>query len=100
LDLAVTLPLVPPSYEELLAENAQVKAENVKLRAGLAQALARIAELEARLGMLSQNSGKPPSSDGLAKPAPKSLRKKSGRGPGRPKGRPGATLRQVEDPGL
>lgn len=87
----MTLPLVPPSYEELLAENAE-------LRAGLAQALERIAELEARLGMSSQNSGKPPSSDGLAKPAPKSLRKKSGRGPGRPKGQPGATLRQVEDP--
>jgi transposase len=81
----------PPSYEELAAENARLKT-------GLAQALARIAELEARLGMTSKNSGKPPSSDGLAKPAPKSLRKKSGRGPGRPPGQPGATLRQVEVP--
>lgn len=91
LDFAVTLPPVPPSYEDLLAENAQ-------LRAGLAKALERIGELEARLGMSSRNSGKPPSSDGLAKPAPKSLRKKSGRGPGRPKGQPGTTLRQVEVP--
>jgi len=66
------------------------------LRAVLAQALARVAELEARLGMTSKNSGKPPSSDGLDKPAPKSLRTRSGRGPGRPKGQPGATLRQVE----
>ena len=81
----------PPSYEELAAENAQLKTV-------LAQALARIAELEARLGMTSKNSGKPPSSDGLAKPAPKSLRRKSGRGPGRPPGQPGATLRQVEVP--
>jgi transposase len=81
----------PPSYEELAAENAELKVV-------LAQALARIAELEARLGMTSKNSGKPPSSDGLAKPAPKSLRRKSGRGPGRPKGQPGTTLRQVEDP--
>lgn len=72
--------------------------ENAELKSVLAQALARIAELEARLGMTSRNSGKPPSSDGLAKPAPKSLRKKSGRGPGRPKGQPGATLRQVEVP--
>jgi transposase len=89
----VSLPLVspPPSYEELAAENAQLKT-------GLAQALVRIAELEARLGMTSRNSGKPPSADGLAKPAPKSLRKKSGRGPGRPPGQPGATLRQVEVP--
>jgi transposase len=92
-DLGVSQPSIPPSpsYEELAAENAQLKAV-------VAQALARIAELEARLGMTSQNSGKPPSSDGLAKPAPKSLRKKSGRGPGRPPGQPGATLRQVEVP--
>lgn len=81
----------PPSYEELAAENAQLKTL-------LAQALTRIAELEARLGMTSKNSGKPPSSDGLAKPAPKSLRGKSARGPGRPKGQPGVTLRQVEVP--
>jgi len=89
----VSLPSVPslPSYEELAAENAQLKTV-------LGQALARIAELEARLGMTSKNSGKPPSSDGLAKPAPKSLRQRSGRGPGRPKGQPGTTLRQVEDP--
>src|SRR5690348_16377763 len=46
--------------------------------------------------MTSKNSGKPPSADGLAKPAPKSLRGKTGRGPGRPKGQPGMTLRQVE----
>jgi transposase len=58
----------------------------------------RIGELEARLGMTSKNSGKPPSWDGLAKPAPKSLRGKSGRGPGRPKRQPGVTLRQVDVP--
>jgi transposase len=73
-------------------------AENARLRALLEQALTRIGELEARLGMTSKNSSKPPSSDGLAKPAPKSLRGKSGRGPGRPKGQPGTTLRQVDVP--
>ena len=81
----------PPSYEELLAQNAQ-------LQAGLAAAIGRIEELEARLGMTSKNSSKPPSSDGLGKPAPKSLRKKSNRGPGRPKGQDGRTLSQVDDP--
>jgi transposase len=80
-----------PSYEELVAENAQLKTV-------LAQALARIGELEARLGMTSKNSSMPPSADGLAKPAPKSLRGKSGRGPGRPPGQDGKTLRQVEVP--
>ncbi|MET7860052.1 IS66 family transposase [Streptomyces sp. NPDC005318] len=80
-----------PSYEELAALV-------VELRSGLAQARARIADLEAQLAQNSTNSSKPPSSDGLAKPASKSLRGKSGRGPGRPKGQPGATLRQVEIP--
>jgi transposase len=80
-----------PSYEQLLALNAELAAR-------LEQALARIAELEARLGMSSKNSSKPPSSDGLVKPAPRSLRKKSGRGPGRPAGQPGTTLEQVADP--
>lgn len=81
----------PPSYEELAAENARLKVL-------LEQALTRIGELEARLGTTSKNSGKPPSSDGLAKPAPKSLRGRSGRRPGRPKGQPGTTLRQVDVP--
>jgi transposase len=73
-------------------------AENTQLKALLAEAVGRIAELEARLGMTSKNSSKPPSADGLAKPAPKSLRGKSSRRPGRPPGQPGVTLRQVEVP--
>jgi len=76
----------------------QVLAENVGLARQLAQAVARIEDLEARLGMSSRNSSKPPSSDGLAKPAPRSLRKKSGRGPGRPKGQVGFTLEPVAEP--
>jgi len=72
--------------------------QNTELKVLLGQALARIGELEARLGMTSNNSGKPPSSDGLAKPAPKSLRRKSSRGPGRPKGQPGVTLELVDVP--
>ena len=39
----------------------------------------RIEELEARLKMNSRNSSKPPGSDGLNKPSPKSLRQKRGR---------------------
>jgi transposase len=80
-----------PSYDELAALV-------VGLSGALDRANERIAELEARLGLNSDNSSKPPSSDGLAKPAPRSLRKGGQRKPGRPKGTPGATLAQVERP--
>jgi transposase len=86
-----------PSYEELAAENAALRAEVSELTAVLAQAVARIAELEARLNQNSKNSSRPPSSDSpFVKPAPKSLRGKSSRRPGRPDGQPGVTLSQVE----
>src|SRR5436190_2150915 len=60
---------------------------------------AHIAELERRLGLNSSNSGKPPSSDGLKKPARvSSLRERSGKKPGGQKCHKGETLRQVTDP--
>lgn len=52
---------------------------------------------EARLGRNPGNS-RPPSSQGLDKSAPKSLRKKGQRRPGRPKAHPGSTLEMVADP--
>jgi len=58
----------------------------------------KVSELEGRLKLNSTNSGKPPSSDGLQKPAPKSLREKSARKPGGQPGHPGYTLKQVETP--
>ena len=59
---------------------------------------ARIVELERRLGLNSRNSSKPPSSDGLAKPLPRSLRERSGRKAGKQPGAPGAALSLVDDP--
>jgi transposase len=80
-----------PTYDELAALVVAQAAEIVRLKA-------RIEELEARLNANSRNSSMPPSSDGLAKPAPKSLRRKSGRKPGGQAGHPGSTLAQVTDP--
>jgi transposase len=68
------------------------------LRAQVTALSAEVAELRALLGQNPRNSSKPPSSEGLAKPAPKSLRGRSGRKPGRPKGQPGATLAMTDDP--
>jgi transposase len=86
------------AHELVLAENVGLKVSVADLSEQLTVALARVGELEARLAMSSKNSSKPPSSDGLAKPAPRSLRTRSGNGPGRPKGQPGVTLEQVEVP--
>lgn len=62
-------------------------------RDALIAALAgRVAELEVRLGKNSRNSSRPPSSDGLAKPAPKSLRRSSGRKPRKQQGGQGFRL--------
>ena len=92
-----------PSYAQLLALNVQLKAsyESVLVQLALQQQQilelqALVLELQARLGKNSTNSSKPPSSDGLAKPAPKSLRVPGQRPIGAPKGHPGGTLRQSE----
>ncbi|MGW4464748.1 DUF6444 domain-containing protein [Micromonospora sp. NPDC004704] len=82
--------LPSPSYDDLLAENVVLRAMVADLTARLEKAMGRVAELEARLKQSSSNSSKPPSSDGLAKPSPKSLRPRSGQGPGRPKGQDGS----------
>ena len=76
------------SKEELIALIAALRAENAALKA-------RMAELERRLELNSSNSGKPPSSDGLKKPARvRNLRERSGKKPGGQMGHKGETLRQ------
>jgi transposase len=56
---------------------------------------ATVAELQGRLAQNSQNSSKPPSSDGLNKPKPKSLRTPGLKPTGGQRGHAGHTLKQV-----
>ena len=65
----------------------------------MAAVRAEVAELKRQVGQNSRNSSKPPSSDSpFTKPAPKSLRRRSGRRPGGQPGHPGSTLALVDNP--
>jgi len=87
-----------PTIAELL-ERLALRDELIgQLQAELAAARAELVELRRQLGQDSQNSSKPPSSDGLAKPAPRSQRRRSGRKPGGQGGHPGSRLEQVAAP--
>lgn len=84
---------------------ADLQAENAGLRAIIAEQaklidklMDEVTELKARLAMNSRNSSKPPSSDGYAKPAPKSRRTRSGNKPGKQPGDPGRHLSQRDIP--
>jgi transposase len=79
------------------ARIADLEAENAALRERVELLAARVEELQARLAKDSHNSGKPPSSDGLARKT-KSLRKRSGKKAGGQIGHRGETLRLVATP--
>jgi transposase len=83
--------------EQLTAENAQLRAELRQALALNAQFAARIAELEMRLGQDSQNSSKPPASDGLRR-RPRPPRVRGQKPSGGQIGHEGHALERVTEP--
>jgi len=80
---------------------AELRAANAEQARLIATLQARVVELERRLGKDSSNSSKPPSSDGLGKPARAGRQddeRAERRRPGKQPGAPGAHLAQVAQP--
>jgi transposase len=89
----------------LLAQLGELRAVNAELRHGQLLLVEenrllreRLAELERRLGQNPRNSDRPPSSEGYARPPPRSLRRAGQHRSGGQPGHPGATLRRVAAP--
>jgi transposase/uncharacterized coiled-coil protein SlyX len=82
-------------FAELSALNAQLTQRIAKQAARIEELEDQVANLKRQLGQHSQNSHKPPSSDSFRKPT--NLRKPGGK-KGAPKGHPGHTLHQVDQP--
>jgi len=84
---------------EMLLKQNKEQSETIKeLHRTIDKLNQIIQELTEKLGMNSRNSSKPPSSDGLNKPAPKSLRKPSGKKAGGQKGHTGKHLMTTVEP--
>jgi len=91
-----------PTPDEVRATYQQGEEAVVILVDNLAAVIrvleARVQALEDQLAKNSGNSGKPPSSDGLKKPAPSSLRPTAGKKSGGQLGHAGHNLRAVAQP--
>ena len=86
------------SVQQLTREVARLRATQESTQAKLLELLAENAKLKEQLNKNSRNSSKPPSSDGLSKPAPQSLRKPTGKKPGGQQNHPDSGLSLLKSP--
>jgi len=92
-------PIRLPTEKEIKAAYEAGQEAVLKLFQDTIAVLAeRIQKLEDQLAKNSRNSGKPPSSDGFEKPAPRSLRKRSRKRSGGQQGHVGSKLEMVKKP--
>lgn len=93
-----------PTEEEVRAAVREGEEAVITLVGSLVKVIEELATrrqaLEDQIAKNSRNSGKPPSSDGMSKPAPKSLRKRRRRKSGGQVGHVGYTLQAVEHPDI
>jgi transposase len=81
--------------DDLIRELWPLRALVRQLSEQVAMLTSKVADLEGRLAKNSRNSSKPPSSDGLNRPKPKSQRKPGQKPNGGQKGHAGHTLKKV-----
>jgi len=89
---------IPSEADMRAAYHQGVEAVILLFQKTILELSERNQEIEDQLSKNSNNSGKPPSTDGYEKPAPKSRRKRSGKKNGGQEGHVGHTLRMVEKP--
>ena len=82
--------------ESLERENQELRAQLAEKDAEIAMQAAEIQKLKEQLRKNSQNSSKPPSSDGYKKPRPVSNRETTGRKPGGQAGHKGHGMKMIQ----
>ena len=103
----IAMVLLPPFHrdqletldkESLITLILSMQEQMLSMHEQMAKMAAELQSLRDQLSKNSRNSGKPPSSDGYAKPQPKSLRPKGERKSGGQPDHAGHTLERVSDP--